>query len=219
MKKVKLNNPFAGIKLISLIISFFFFMLIPVFFLPSCGFVSGVGGSFIQESRTGGDPGDGDTPTLASRIKETPDLADVQCEDNDRCEEACRDIYEDSDSYRDCYKLTIEKVSNLENVFYALLKADPEELADIEDDDLESYLKISLDGWRDKVITKQTLKGNNKTRFENTLKWIVDQEKDVVPLLQREDQDNEILKQLFLEYCKDTDTDGWGFVPILLVLK
>ena len=106
----------------------------------------------MDSGRSG--PGDGDTPTLGPRLKETPDLADKECEDNDRCEEACRKIYEDQESYGECYKLTIGEVSKIEDVFYALLGEEMEDLEDIDEEDLEHYVKIGLDGWRDKVVRR-----------------------------------------------------------------
>ena len=156
-------------------------------------------GFTIQDSQS--DEPKGDTPRLSSRIQENPDLADQECEDDDRCEEACRDIYKDTDSQKDCHNLTIGQVAAISDVFYALLESDPDGLGDIDDDDLKDYLEIGLDGWRDKVIEKQSEKEDRNEIFVNTLNWIVDQEKDVVPTLQREDRDNEILKEVFLGHC------------------
>ena len=174
-------------------------------FFSSCGFISagGVSGGARYDSQTG-NPGDGDTPVLSSRLRNNPELADKECDDNNRCKEACRTMYEDSDSYKGCYNLTIEQVSDIEEVFYALVSGDTEELEDIDTDHLEDYLKLGVDGWRDKVIAKQDSLTNNNEKYErwaNTLTWIVDQAKDVVPALEVEDQDNEILQEIILEYC------------------
>ena len=190
----------------SFLIVFFSCALI-VFFIPSCGFWSGENADFSVDSGRSG-PGDGDTPTLGPRLNETPDLADKECEDNDRCEEACRRIYEDSDSYRECYKLTIGEVSKIEDVFYALLGEDVEDLEDIDKEDLENYVKVGLDGWRDKVVKEQKKEeADRNERFQTVLHWIVDIENEVIPILETEDQDNEILEELFLGHCDRRDNN------------
>ena len=178
---------------------FFISSLVVLFY--SCGFVNKGGpGSFQVASRGGA--GDGETPTLKPRILDNPKLAEEDCEDNERCKETCRDMY--PDSYKDCFGLNIRQVSNIENVFYALVNADSEELEDIDADHLEVYLKIGLDSWKERVIEKV---GKKYTRFSNILKWIVNKEKDVIPLLEREDSNNEILEQIVLSYC-NVKSDG-----------
>lgn len=178
---------------------FFISSLVVLFY--SCGFANQAGqNAFKIASRSGA--GDGDTPTLKSRILDNPQLAEEDCEDNDRCKETCGDVYPDRDSRKDCYSLNIQQVSNIENVFYALVNATPDELEDIDADHLEDYLKIGLDSWKERVIEKQSGK---YTRFSNILKWIVTEEKDVIPLLEREDSKNEILEQIVLNYCDVED--------------
>lgn len=172
------------------------------FLFSSCGFMgAGKQGSFQVASQGG--PGDGETPTLGPRLlRDNPQLAEEDCEDNERCKEACREIY--PDSYKKCYDITIQQVSDIENVFYALVNAEKEELDDIDDDHLEDYLKIGLDSFRDRVIYKL---GDRYPRFSNILDWFVRAEKVVVPLLEKEDPDNEIFEQLVRGYC-DVENHG-----------
>ena len=186
----------------SSVVGFLGFIFMSVFFLSSCGFI-GVGGpNFVEQGSEVGGPGDGDTPRLASRLRNNPGLADRDCEENDRCKETCRYIYEESDSYRECYELTIEIVVRLEEVFHALFEADLEDLEDIDEDDLEDYLEIGLDGWKDKVIGKQKLNtADRNEKFASVLGWIWSQENKMVSVLQREDRSNDILKELFLGHC------------------
>ena len=205
------------LKLFILSAGLFNIILISLFFFSSCGFV-GSGGStkFFEDSQSSdANPGDGDTPRLSSRLEEDSDLGDEPCEDNNRCEEACRDIYEDVDSYKDCYRFNIEKVSRIEDAFYTLLDAKMKELEYIEEEDLETYINTGLDGWRDKVISKQTENSAEKTdltepeerrkdlyvKLDTTLKWIIQQAPKVVPILEEQDRDNEILEKIILEYC------------------
>lgn len=195
---------FMGLKsglIFSSLIGFFCFTFVSVFLLSSCGLAGGGSGFFEPSSVSGSGPGDGETPRLASRLQDDPDIADKECEDSESCQETCRYIYEDSDSYKDCYELTIKQVVVREEVFHALLGADTDELEDIEEDDLEDYLETGLDGWRDKVVEKQTARDDRDERFRNILRWIVDQENKVVSILQKEDRDNEILREIFLAYC------------------
>ncbi|MDE0518436.1 MAG: hypothetical protein OXH36_02615 [Bdellovibrionales bacterium] len=181
-----------------------FFYTLSLFFISSCGFLNGGSNSFSSGSQVG-DPGDGKTPVLGPRLQESPDLADKECEGNSRCEEACKKIYEDTDSYKECYELTIGEVSKIEEVFHILVESELEDLEDIEEEDLESYIKVGLDGWRDKVIQKQKNEEDRDGRFQNTIHWIVDQEKYVIPVLEKEDQDNEILEEIFLGHCNIHD--------------
>ncbi len=167
------------------------------FLFSSCGFVAGGGSSNFQIASQNTGP-DGEAPKLAPRLQQNPKLADEDCSDNDRCKETCKDIYPESSSYKDCYDLNIQQVSDIEEVYYAILKADKDDLEDIEADHLKNYLKIGLDSWRDRVIEKQAEKYD---RFNNILEWIVDDEKDVVPILEREDSDSEILEGIVRGYC------------------
>jgi hypothetical protein len=185
----------------SSVAGFLGFIFVSVFLLSSCGFIGAGGPNFVEQGSELGGPGDGDTPRLASRLRDNPGLADRDCEESDRCKETCRYIYEDSDSYRECYELTIEIVVRLEEVFHALFEADIEDLEDIDEDDLEDYLEIGLDGWKDKVIGKQKLNTDRNDKFESVLEWIWRQENKVVSILQREDRSNDILKELFLGHC------------------
>ena len=202
------------------VIGFFSFTLMSVFLLSSCGLAGGGSGFFDQSSELDGGPGDGDTPRLASRLQDDPDIADKDCEDSDTCEETCRYIYKESDSYKNCDELTIKQVVRLEVVFHTLFEADYDEgrggdLEDIEEDDLRDYLEIGLDGWRDKVVSKQKMDEDDRDeKFENTLHWIVDDENKVVPVLQAEDRNDEILKEIFLGHCgglgADNECDNGG---------
>ena len=178
----------------------------------SCGFLGlGGGNTFNDEDSTAnGNPGDGDTPTLSRRFEKEPELADEECEGNDRCEDVCENIYDDSDNEDTCKALTIGKVAEIEEVFYALVSGDPEKLENIEEDKLEDFLDIGLDGWKGKVINKQKSYSDRDTRFLNTLRWVVDQENVVVPVLESEDRENEILKEVFLAYCHINDNGGCG---------
>lgn len=193
------------------------FYTLALFFIPSCGLVNSGNNSFLLDSQVG-DPGDGKTPVLGPRLQESPDLADKECEGNDRCEEACRKIYEDTDSYKECYELTIGEVSKIEEVFHFLVESEIDDLEDIDEEDLERYIKVGLDGWRDKVIQKQKDEEDRNERFQNTFFWIVDKERDVIPVLEKEDQDNEILEEIFLSYCNigtgDTACSGNNNYPL-----
>ncbi len=190
------------------VLGFLGFIFMSVFLLSSCGFMNAGGPNFVEQGSELGGPGDGDTPRLASRLRDNPDIADRECEESDRCQETCRYIYEDPDSYKECYELTIEQVVRLEEVFHALFEADLDDLEDIDEDDLENYLDIGLDGWKDKVIGKQKLNDDRDEKFENILNWIWSQENKMVSVLQREDRRNELLKELFLGHCDWDGTDS-----------
>ena len=195
-------NKLKSISFITGVASFLLVAGAVVLLFSSCGIAN------LQRTNTGAnygseDAGKGETPKLASRLASNPSLADEDCEDNDRCKETCRDIYDETSSYKKCYNLSIQEVSNIEDVFYTLLSADADDLEDLDSDDLENYLRIGIDGWIDKLIPRQKQKRDNYDKFKRTLAWIVEGEKDIVAVLEKEDQDNEILKKLFLEYCDE----------------
>lgn len=198
-------------KSVSLMIFIFLtFVLGGVF--SSCGFLGLGGGSTFSEDSTlgSGNPGDGETPTLERRFETEPELADKECKGNDRCEDVCDNIYDDSDSEDTCKSLTIGEVAKIEVVFYALVSGDLGELEDIDEDDLEDFLEIGLDGWKVRVIDKQKSYSDRATRFLTTLRWVVDQESVVVPVLESEDRKNEILPEIFLAYCHIDKPGGNG---------
>ena len=195
-------NKLKNISFITGVASFLLIAGAVVLLFSSCGIAN------LQRTNTGAnynseDAGKGEAPKLASRLASNPSLADEDCEDNDRCKETCRDIYDETSSYKKCYNLSIQEVSDIEDVFYTLLSADADDLEDLDSDDLEDYLRIGLDGWIDKLIPRQKQKRDKYDKFKRILAWIVEGEKDIVSVLEKEDQDNEILKKLFLEYCDE----------------
>ncbi len=180
-------------------------LLISVWFFSSCGLV-GVGNNiFGQDSGGVSNAGDGAVPKLRSRLEANPSLAGEDCEGNNSCEETCRDIYEERDNYKDCYNLSIGRVSELEDLFFDLLSGDSKKLKDIDDDHFEKYLEIGTSGFLDKLIPKIKRESHPYDRFKNILAWIVEEERAVVPVLKEEDQDNEILEALIMAHC---DLDG-----------
>ena len=196
-------NKLKSISFITGVAGFLLIAGVVVLLFSSCGIAN------LQKTNAGAnygseDAGKGEAPKLASRLASNPSLADEDCEDNDRCKETCRDIYDETSSYKKCYNLSIQEVSDIEDVFYTLLSADADDLEDLDSDDLEDYLRIGLDGWVDKLIPRQKQKAERDryNRFKRTLAWIVEEE-DIVTVLEKEDEDNEILKELFLEYCDE----------------
>ena len=184
------------------------FYTLTLFFISACGLVDGQNNSFLSNSKVG-DAGDGKTPDLGPLLRESSALAEKECKDNSRCEEACKKIYEDTDSYKECYELNIGEVSKIEDVFHVLVESELEDLEDIDEEDLERYVKVGLDGWRDKVIEKQKEDEEDRNdKFQNTFFWMVDQERDVIPVLETEDQDNEILEEIFLSHCDEIDSES-----------
>ena len=173
--------------------------------LSSCGF-------FNLENATGSFDSSGDTPHLSLRGSgNTSDLYDRECEGNSRCEETCEEIYEKSKSYSDCYDLSIGEVADLDDLFHILVKADEEELDDIDSDIFEEYLKNGVDGFTDKVIENILDDDDPEDKIENIFNWMIENEA-VAEVLNEEDDDNDVLKELLLARCNgctasDTDTN------------
>ena len=162
--------------------------------LPSCGF-------FNLENSIGSLDSSGDTPHLSLRGSENrTDLYDRVCEGNSRCEETCEEIYEKSKSYTDCYDLSIGAVADLDDLFHVLLEADEEELDDIDSDIFEEYLENGVDGFTDKVIEK-LVDDDEDGKIENIFDWMIANEA-VADVLNEEDDDNKVLKELLLARCE-----------------
>ena len=170
-------------------------IIIGSFILSSCGF-------FNLENSTGSLDSSGDTPHLSLRGSENKtDLYDRDCKGNSRCEDTCEEIYEKSKSYTDCYDLSIGAVADLDDLFHILIEADEEKLDDIDSDIFEEYLENGVDGFTDKVIEK-LVDDDEDAKIENIFNWMMENEA-VAKVLNEEDDDNDVLKELLLARCND----------------
>ena len=174
---------------------------LPLCFFNSCGLV-GSGGNFSGQQNSGvSNAGNGATPQLRNRIQNNPALSGKDCEGHSSCEDTCDDIYEERDSRKTCYNLSINRVADLEDVFYAFLNW--EDLEDIDEDHFKKYLEIGLDGFVEKLVPRI-----NQGKSEKILKeYIIEEEKTVVPVLESADPNNEVLKALMLAYCNLDSND------------
>ena len=167
-------------------------LCICILILSSCGFFS------LENSISSLDSSS--TPHLS--LRGSGDDPDLDCEGNTSCEYACEEIYEKSKSYTKCYDLSIGEVADLDKLlFHVLMRADTDELDDIDMDIFEEYLEIGLDGFIDRVIGTLDDDGADD-KIENIFNWIIENE-DVAEVLNSEDDDNDILKELLLARCND----------------
>ena len=184
---------------------------LPLCFFNSCGLV-GSGGNFSGQQNSGvSNAGNGATPQLRNRIQNNPALSGKDCEGHSSCEDTCDDIYEERDSRKTCYNLSINRVADLEDIFYAFINWSTDELADdledIDEDHFKKYLEIGLDGFVEKLVPR--IKRGNKVyeKIKNILQeYIIEEEKTVVPVLESADPNNEVLKALMLAHC-DLDSN------------
>ena len=134
------------------------------------------------------------------RIREDDDRDEVlrrrsggdACEDEDNdhdCKDQCRDMYRRTDDREDCEELDAEEIEKLFEVHQALEDADDNDLRDIDLEDLEAYLNVSIAGF-DGLIRNY---GTNEA--EEVLLWIA-QNEDVAETFEDEDDDFKTLEQL-----------------------
>ena len=186
------------------IAKFFLLCLFFICFTSTCGFLDMAGSGVKFGTLSSVDnSGPGETPTLRPRLQANPGLKSEPCDEHERCKETCRDIYRELLTQKQCYKLTIGDVADLEDVFYTILRGNKSELADIDTEALENYIKLDLTGFSEKLIDRinDTELSLRRRKLQAILNWIVDEEKTVVPVLKLEDQKNEILSALFKSYC------------------
>ena len=131
---------------------------------------------------------DDDRDDVLSRRKKEGDA----CEDEDRdheCVDQCREMYRRSNDREDCEELTPEDVEKLFEVHEALEDADDRGLRDIDVEDLEAYLNVSIAGF-DGLI--RDYKSNEA---KEVLIWIAENE-DVTETFEDEDDDYRTLEGL-----------------------
>lgn len=121
------------------------------------------------------------------------------CEDRDRdhdCKKYCRSMYRRSRDRDDCEELTVRQIEKLFDVYEILKEADEDDLGDINQEDFEVYLNVSIAGF-DYLVGRY-----NRGEAKDVLRWIVEDEK-VTSILRKEDDDYETLEELFEIFSGD----------------
>ena len=114
------------------------------------------------------------------------------CEDesqNHRCKEQCRTIYRRSDDKEDCEELAAEQINRLMNVHDILKRADDDDLRNIDLEDLEVYLNVSIAGFDDLI------RDYRSGEARDVLTWIANND-EIADILRDEDDQYKTLEQL-----------------------
>ena len=121
------------------------------------------------------------------------------CEDEDRkheCKESCRKMYKRRGDSKDCEELTVTQIEILLELYELLEKPDEDDLLDIEPDDFDVYLNVSIASL-EKLIDKEW-KAREAKEF---LSWLVNNE-EPARILEKEDDDRKVLTELFKKVVK-----------------
>ena len=114
------------------------------------------------------------------------------CEDDDDCEDICSDIYIRRSDKSDCKELSVAQVRRMEKVHDILDDKKTNQLDDINLDDLEVIINISLEP------IEKIFKTYGSTKARDVLNWIADDE-DAARLFESEDADFVLLDTLLKE--------------------
>ncbi|MGI9549103.1 MAG: hypothetical protein ACR2M7_03915, partial [Bdellovibrionales bacterium] len=133
---------------------------------------------------------DRDSVLSRARDKSKKDRS-PDCEGDDDCEDICSDIYSSRADKNDCEeKLSVNQVEQLEIVSEAFEDPDLDDLEELDLEDVEVYLNISIEPLH-KLIAKY-----NSREARDFLTWIA-QNADAAEVLEDEDDDYEVLYRLF----------------------
>lgn len=128
------------------------------------------------------------------------------CEDETRghdCQEQCRDIYSRRGDREDCEELSVTQVEKLHELHELLEDPDSDELADIDSEDFDVYLNISI-APMDKLIGRYS-----KKKAKEFMRWLIKDE-DAAKTFEKEDDDYKTLEALL----KGIVTGGFTSITI-----
>ena len=114
------------------------------------------------------------------------------CEDesrNHRCKDQCRTMYRRTNDKEDCEELAVEQIVRLMDVHDILKRADDEELRNIDLEDLEVYLNVSIAGFDDLI------RDYRSSEAKDVLVWIANND-EIADILRDEDEQYKTLEQL-----------------------
>ena len=141
-----------------------------------------------------------------------------ECSTDEDCEEICDDIFDRRKDKEDCEELPIAQVQRFEDLYETLKDPDEEGLRDINLEDLEVLMNVSIEPIDDVV------KGLSRREVEDVLSWIAEEE-TVANLFEKEDDDFAILEALLKAIHNDvlpalnrtiSDEDRFSFVELAL---
>ena len=186
----------------------FFRSLLLAFLLDALGGciappIGGIGGGYRSFSRSEEDydarrRNDLDRDSVLSRSRDRHS-GRSRCSNDSDCQEICDDIYDRRKDREDCESLPIGQVEALKEVYEALEDPDEDDLEDVDSDDFDVLVNINIKPL-DKLVGKYRAR-----QAKEILRWIAS-DSDIANVFQKEDDDFEILKELFEKIDDDLET-------------
>lgn len=128
-----------------------------------------------------------------------------KCEDEDRdhdCKDQCRDIYTRRSDREDCEELTVDQIANLEELDKILKDPDEDELSDIDHEDFDVYLNVSIAPF-DKHVGRYSTREAKEFIF-----WAITDE-EIARIIKKEEDDYEILDNLLKQLASFSGDDHY----------
>ncbi len=138
-----------------------------------------------------------------------------RCSSESSCKNICDDIYDRRRDKQDCEALPLPQVEALNDVYKALKSPDYDDLIDIDRDDFDVLINISIKPY-DKLIRKY-----NRQESRETLRWIAS-DSDIAEVFKKEDDEHsnmdKLLKKIdssdLFEALKEHIYSGHGFLSL-----
>ena len=115
-----------------------------------------------------------------------------ECEGDRDCEEICDDIFDRRRDREDCEELNIATVERFDEVYKLLEDPDEDDLSDINPEDLDALISISIEPLDDLVG------GYSSREAKEVAAWIAENS-DVAEVFESEDDDFELFEAIFGE--------------------
>ena len=127
-----------------------------------------------------------------------PTCTELDNKNQEDCEEICRELYKRTRDRKDCEKLEVDLIEDLEKMYKNLKEAD--ELSDIAPSLFKAYLNISILGLKN-IAEKFSL-----IEAERFLLWVIKNQK-LGTIFRDKDSKNEVLEVIF-ETISNYETDN-----------
>lgn len=210
MRSQKMSKQFFNLENIMLG-GLFLILLIYSGFMISC---RPADGSFRSNTFSVDNDDDDDVAVADSRRSDRRDQR--PCEDRDSCQDSCDYMFRSSSARSDCYRLSFDDVSELEEVFDRLHAStiNLRSLEDIDSDGFEEFLEIDIDGWVD-IIVGEEGEGHeghepySRSEAHSALKWIAEND-NIARTLYRTDEYSDILYHLFLRLGENVTSSAFS---------
>ena len=132
---------------------------------------------------------DRETVLNSSKTRRSGDICETEDKDHE-CKEMCKEVYGRIGDKKDCEELTVVQIEKIYDLWKLLEEPDEDELAEIELEDFEVYLNISIASLEDLIDDEW-----NSREAKEFLYWLINDE-DVAKLFEKEDDEYDTLTEL-----------------------